>query len=247
MAMMIPSASSMSSATRIVSHVGKVAGGPLRAAVLSRPWAFLGATFIAGVVVGPAVHQAFARFDTAEAIPGHMFKQSVTLRCNVVKVSDGDTLRVSHSPRIRPLLRLNSARVCKAEGGSANLADSTIAVRICAVDAPETAKFGSSGQPLGDAATNFVQDRLLHSSTSGSQKSGKKVAPEKEGVGKRVWVKLLSRDQYQRAVASVTYRRPGILGALRIPRLSKMDVSEELLKNGFATVYKQVSALLLRN
>jgi endonuclease YncB( thermonuclease family) len=43
-------------------------------------------------------------------------------------------------------------------------------------------------------------------------------------------------------VASVTYRRPGLLGALPFSKWSKLDVSEELVKNGLATVYTQVNS-----
>ena len=85
-------------------------------------------------------------------------------------------------------------------------------VRIAAVDCPETAKFGSSGQDFGDAATEFVQSEI---------------------EGKRVRVKLLARDQYQRCVATVTYRRN---------LFWRVNLSEELLKRGLATVYRQGGA-----
>ena len=59
-------------------------------------------------------------------------------------------------------------------------------MRIAAVDCPEVAKFGSKGQPYGDTAKEFSREQLQ---------------------GKRVHVKLLQRDQYQRAVATVSYRQ----------------------------------------
>ena len=45
-------------------------------------------------------------------------------------------------------------------------------------------------------------------------------------------VKLLSRDQYQRAVCTVTYRKG----------LRRKNLSEELLSRGYATVYRQGGA-----
>ena len=47
-------------------------------------------------------------------------------------------------------------------------------------------------------------------------------------------LKLLARDQYQRAVCAVSYG--GILG------LFQKDLSMELLKNGLATVYTSAGA-----
>lgn len=89
-----------------------------------------------------------------------------------------------------------------------NLADKTISVRIAAVDCPETAKFGSKGQKYGPVATKFVAGRIL---------------------GKKVTVKLLARDQYSRAIGSVTYYEGPF----------KRDIAEELMKNGLAVVYRQ--------
>lgn len=230
----------------------KAVSDSLHSAVVAMPLICLGTSFIGGVLIGPEFRTAFTRFDNADDIPARLFKGGKTLRCTVVRVTDGDTLRVSHCPRFGPLLGLSHVRIPRAQGGSARLTDSTIAVRVCAVDAPETAKFGSPGQPFGDQATAFVEDRLLfrapaaESNSHNGEGRGRRglVVVNNKGlvVGRRVWVKLLSRDRYQRAVASVTYRRPGLLGALPFSKWSKLDVSEELVKNGLATVYTQVNS-----
>ena len=98
-----------------------------------------------------------------------------------------------------------------------NLKDHTLAVRIYAVDAPETAKFGNPGQPYGEEATKFVEERLLK---------------------KKVSVKLLSKDRYGRALAAVTYHEDGIL----FMKGKKADISEELVKKGLAVIYRQGGA-----
>lgn len=98
-----------------------------------------------------------------------------------------------------------------------SLKDHTLAVRIYAVDTPETAKFGNSGQPYGEEATKFVEDRLLK---------------------KKVSVKLLSKDRYGRALGVVTYQEDGLL----FMKGRKADISEELVKKGLAVIYRQGGA-----
>ena len=128
--------------------------------------------------------------------PASAFREKVTLRATVVKVTDGDSLRVRHLPLLR------------------SAPEGTLKIRLCAVDAPETAHFGNKAQPLGEAAKQFVKDKV---------------------EGRTVKVKLLSRDQYGRAVGRVTY-------AGGLCRLQKKDVSEELLDAGLATVYRKGGA-----
>ena len=95
------------------------------------------------------------------------------------------------------------------------LSDNTIAVRIAAVDTPEIAKFGNAGQEFGNAAKDFASKLLL---------------------GKRVTVKLLSKDQYGRVVGTVQYRDNTILPNFLCNR---KDISEQLLQQGLAVVYRQ--------
>ncbi|KAH8070666.1 NAD+ synthase [Aureococcus anophagefferens] len=134
------------------------------------PLACVAAAFVVGVLAGVSraddVADGFARYRT---------------------VADGDTFRARHTPLLsfaRP------RRTTKAEGGSLKLADETLQIRLYAVDAPETAKFGNAGEKYGAAATDFVADRVR---------------------GRRVRLRLLARDQYGRAVAAVRYG--GFLGA----------------------------------
>lgn len=98
------------------------------------------------------------------------------------------------------------------------LSEHTIAVRFAAVDAPETGKFGKKGQPLGLVSKEFVEQRLL---------------------GRQVTIKLLSRDQFRRAVGLVSY-----YDNVMLPNFMchKKDISEQLLLAGMAVVYRQGGA-----
>lgn len=146
-------------------------------------------------------------FNNANDIPSEYFKENKEIKGIVVKITDGDTFRVRHVTKSR-----TSAEF------SGTLTDNTIAIRIAAVDAPETSKFGNAGQEYGEIAKKFVEDNLL---------------------GKRVTIKLLSRDQYSRVIALVRYRDNIILPNFLT---NKKDISEELLLNGLAAVYRQGGA-----
>jgi micrococcal nuclease len=94
-----------------------------------------------------------------------------------------------------------------------SLREHTLAVRLYAVDAPETAKNGNPGQPFGKEAAKFVQDKLMN---------------------KEVSLKLLAKDQYGRALATVTYEEDGAM----FMKGKRADISEELVKKGLAVVYR---------
>lgn len=185
----------------------------VREAVRASPLASAAAAFIVGVAVGGAggreVELALTQFSTVDDIPIQLFREHKTLTARVVKVSDGDTFRVVHTPLLgRP------KKVSKLEGGSAKLSESTLQIRIAAIDCPEVAKGGRPGQPLGQEAADFARGRL---------------------EGRTVRVKLLARDQYKRAVATVSYQD----GPLPF---SRHDVGQELLERGLARVYRQSGA-----
>lgn len=85
-------------------------------------------------------------------------------------------------------------------------------IRIYGVDTPETPKQGNPGQKYGLEAKEFASKKLLT---------------------KKVKVKLLKKDQYNRVLGVVRYNE-----GLRW----NVDMSEELLKQGLATVYRQGGA-----
>lgn len=84
----------------------------------------------------------------------------------------------------------------------------TIPIRISGIDAPERAHFGNEGQPFGDEALNWLRYQLL---------------------GKRVWIKPLRIDQYNRCVARAVYW--SWLGGWK-------DIGLQMIKEGLAVVYE---------
>mmetsp|Transcript_36133 Transcript_36133/g.73409 ORF Transcript_36133/g.73409 Transcript_36133/m.73409 type:complete len:284 (+) Transcript_36133:179-1030(+) len=118
----------------------------------------------------------FRRYDTAGDIPSVLYKKNKVIRGRVVKVIDGDTIRIRHTP-LYPLMK--KGEYC------GKLSECTISVRFYGVDAPETAKFGNPEQPYAREAKDYVA---------------------KQVDGKIVRVKLLRKDQYARAVGKVTTR-----------------------------------------
>ncbi|CCD26690.1 Lcl3p NDAI_0I01210 [Naumovozyma dairenensis CBS 421] len=84
----------------------------------------------------------------------------------------------------------------------------TLSIRLCGIDAPERAHFGNPAQPFGDEALITLRHLIL---------------------GRRIWIKPLSIDQYNRCVARVVYW--SWLSGWK-------DVSLEMLKQGMAIVYE---------
>ena len=84
----------------------------------------------------------------------------------------------------------------------------TISIRLSGIDAPERAHFGGKTQPFGDEAMNWLRYCVL---------------------GKRVWAKPLSIDQYNRCVARVVYWSW---------TSGWTDISLQMLKEGLAVVYE---------
>jgi endonuclease YncB( thermonuclease family) len=122
------------------------------------------------------------RFETIDDIPSAYFKSKTSIDGEVIKVSDGDTFRLRHTPKT--LFGTASSEY------TGSIKQHTIPVRLYAVDTPETAKFGAEGQPFADEATKFTEGKVL---------------------GKKVSVKLLAKDRYGRAIAAVSYRAPGLV------------------------------------
>jgi micrococcal nuclease len=127
-------------------------GLPGRAAAAIRQAPLVAAvSFACGVAAGCAISSnPFEVYATAADIPNNIIREHKALEGVVVTVTDGDTLRVRHTP-----LFLSGEFTGK-------LSEETIQVRLLAVDAPEVAKFGSDSQPYAEAAKQFVSDAVLH-------------------------------------------------------------------------------------
>ena len=123
------------------------------------------------------------------------------LRGRVLSVSDGDTIRFLHSPTI-----FSSSHLKEGE----KLSDTALPIRIATIDTPEVAKFGKPGQPYGEEAKEHLSNMILDDI---------------------VKVRLLSKDQYGRAVATVV--KPRLFGWL-----GGRDMDTEMLQAGLAEVYR---------
>ena len=109
-------------------------------------------------------------------LPKSYFKTKQIINGNVIKVIDGDTIRMKYLRFPWSSPNLNKGEL---------LSENTLIIRLAGVDAPETAKFGNPGQELGDEVTDFVKKEILSSN---------------------IKVKLLSIDRYNRAVGLIKYR-----------------------------------------
>lgn len=153
------------------------------------------AAFAAGFSLGRRPNAWWRRFVISHDIPQSFFENgnSRWLRGRVVSVSDGDTFRFRHSPTI-----FHSSRLPP----DTKLSASTIPVRICTIDTPETAKFGKPGQPFGDEARLELSGLILN---------------------KVVKIRPLHRDQYGRVVAEV-YRWPNTYLDVRMLKAGLAEV-----------------------
>jgi endonuclease YncB( thermonuclease family) len=151
-----------------------------------------------------AAQDTLRRYGNADDIPAQHVLEKRDFAATVVKVIDGDTVRVRH--RRFPF----SSGALSSGKNRKKLSVETISVRLAAVDAPETAKFGNAGQPFAQEASDFVAAKVF---------------------GQKVRVKILSKDQYGRVVGTVSFRE-GFL------KLSSSDLSMRLLEEGLATMYK---------
>jgi len=123
------------------------------------------------------------------------------LRGTAVSVSDGDTIRFFHRPLWwSPMKPANK--------------EDRLAIRICTIDTPETAKFGKPGQPFGEEAKQYLTNLCLN---------------------KTVKIQILQVDQYGRGVAQVV--RP------RLGGFWKMYMDEAMIQAGFAEVYQGTGAV----
>ncbi|GAA5840360.1 hypothetical protein JCM11251_006705 [Rhodosporidiobolus azoricus] len=100
------------------------------------------------------------------------------LRGVVLRVPDGDGLRLFHRPFLRPFLKPPPPR--------SGLSKTTLSIRLAGVDAPEMAHFGHPEQPFAPEARDFLRQLVL---------------------GKPVVVELYRKDQYQRVVGHVYIRK----------------------------------------
>jgi endonuclease YncB( thermonuclease family) len=136
-----------------------------------------GGSFLLGVAAGRKSSKWSPRWqritDLQTVSTSHMGPTSRYLRGRAMTVSDGDTLRFYHVPTW-----FHSS----TPPSDTKLSDYTLAIRVCTIDTPETAKFGKPGQPFGEDAKEALSEMVL---------------------SKNIQIQLLTKDQYGRAVAQV--------------------------------------------
>lgn len=157
------------------------------------------ATFCLGFFLG-RVRPFWKRFTDVNDIPSSLFgKNAPALRGRAITVSDGDTIRFLH----QPTPWFHPSKLQKGEKASVV----ALPIRLCTIDTPETAKFGKPGQPFGPEAKSHLKSML---------------------EDKLVYVRLLQKDQYSRAVAEVfTGKFP----------FWQRYMDAEMLEEGLAEVY----------
>ncbi|KDO30927.1 hypothetical protein SPRG_04830 [Saprolegnia parasitica CBS 223.65] len=165
--------------TRVRAQMQQMADGQkhlLPMQLLDNTHVQIGGAFLIGLGLGlvlPRLRAPFTRFATVEDIPNFMFQEQRKIKAKAINFSDGDTLRVRHLPLFRGLGPMDG-----------KLSEQTLQIRLCAIDTPETAKFGNQGQPFGDEAKAHLT-KLLEN--------------------RKLTLTLLQKDQYARAVCLVEY------------------------------------------
>ncbi|GAA5966200.1 hypothetical protein JCM3765_006086 [Sporobolomyces pararoseus] len=100
-----------------------------------------------------------------------------------------------------------------------DLKGETLHVRLAGIDAPECSHFGKPAQPFSKEAFDYLNKTLLH---------------------KNVTIELYQKDRYSRIVSTCLIR------IKKFPYLflgKRCNVSEEMLKLGLATVYRESGAV----
>lgn len=166
---------------------------------LSKPQKLLfGGVFCLGFILG-RIRPFWHRFVSVMDIPGSYFgPKAPILKGRAVTVSDGDTVRFLHVPT-----PFHPKSLKKGQKSS----EFALQVRVCTIDTPETAKFGKSGQAFGKEAKEYLTGLLKN---------------------KAVYIRMLQKDQYGRAVCQVFTK-----GLFR-----KTFVDEGMLEAGLAEVYQ---------
>jgi endonuclease YncB( thermonuclease family) len=190
-----------------------------RAPFLSRfsPEYVRGATEVLAAVATVGAFACFIRAGTqryriASDVPKRLFRPPRTIHGYILNVSDGDGVRFYHTPWLRRLLFPKMRTMRK-------FSEETINVRLAGVDAPELSHYGLPGQKFGKVAKEWLAG-LAHR--------------------RRASLQLLGQDQYNRMVGMVRIKPENPV--LRFFRLGRKNLSLELVKAGYAEVYRGPNA-----
>jgi endonuclease YncB( thermonuclease family) len=172
------------------------------------------------------------QYDTADDIPPSSYETKEVILGRVVKVIDGDTIRIRHVPVVPPSCPhddvstnddgggIEEDRGGSCGDGSGRLTQCTVIVRLYGVDAPEisrkkTGDVVGGGQPYSREAKDYVVD---------------------VAYGKLAKVKLLGKDRYGRVLGRVSIVGAGDT-APPSEKEEEEDLSVGLLEGGYAKLY----------
>ncbi|KAF8904690.1 hypothetical protein CPB84DRAFT_1814341 [Gymnopilus junonius] len=175
-------------------------------------FAFGSATTISAVLM----HRRYGRrIRNIDSLTPGLLARKRWLKGAVTSVGDADNFKFFHTPTFAGYTWPFKFRRVPSIGKE--LKDETLHIRMAGVDAPEASHFGKPAQPYSADSLAWLKDRIL---------------------GKTVYVLPLRKDQYSRVVALV-HQAPRILPGFLF--LGK-DLSAEMLKAGWATIYEQSGA-----
>ncbi|KAL1956875.1 hypothetical protein VTO42DRAFT_6723 [Malbranchea cinnamomea] len=163
------------------------------------------ALITSGILFSVHIHRKYLRRIPEANDISSSFIRRRSIFGRVTSVGDGDNFRIYHTPggRLAGWEWLRKIPTSKKE-----LKQQTIHVRLAGIDAPELSHFGRPAQPFAKEAHTWLTNFLLN---------------------RRVRAYILSRDQYQRVIATVYVRRWWFF---------RQDVGLQMLRKGLATVYE---------
>lgn len=196
------------------------------------PQVLLYSTLLTSSVLGATyIYKNYLRRIPNSSMLSERYMKKRKLLGVVTRVGDGDNFHLYHTPGGYALgwgwLRkipnagnnINAAKRPTNKISTRNnrnpLRKETLHIRLSGVDAPECAHFGRPAQPFSQDALQWLRSTIL---------------------GRRVSVLPLKTDQYGRTVGEVYVR-----GSKWYNFFRKFNVSAEMLRNGWATLYEAKS------
>ncbi|KAJ3868514.1 hypothetical protein EV359DRAFT_60605 [Lentinula novae-zelandiae] len=181
------------------------------------PQILVTSAFAAGAITAIGVSRIYSRYfkriQNSDWITPESFQKKRWIKGIVTSVGDADNFRLYHTPGIGWTWPLKFRRVPST---TRELKNKTVHIRIAGADAPEAGHFGRLAQPYAEESLAWLTNRI---------------------IGRTVYCQLTQRDQYARIVANVVTKKRFLPGSF-----FGNNLSLEMLKSGWATVYEQAGA-----
>eukprot|EP00834_Sanchytrium_tribonematis_P000933 NODE_19_length_47148_cov_1.447810.p24 type:complete len:250 gc:universal NODE_19_length_47148_cov_1.447810:23559-22810(-) len=190
-------------------------------------FAIFSALAVSGVVFRKR-NAYYRRYPTIDDLHPRYLKGTHCLKGYAVTVKDGDNFRLYHTPEITQIFWfLTGKRQAKFKKSTheemkSMRKEGSIPIRLAGVDAPESAHFGMTAQPLSKEATEYLKNLLQVETTSFIHL-------------RKVVIQPFKRDQYSRLVCFVFYQPIPFIPYYK-------NISEEMIKKGLAVVYTAAGA-----